>query len=105
MTTSRDRFTQNEQRGHQPAPVAPTAEIALITKQLVALEAKVNQILELIKVSEKLATTVSAEVVEAEVAAPKKVVKKVATKVAAKKAPAKKVVTKKVAAKKVTKKK
>jgi CxxC-x17-CxxC domain-containing protein len=104
MTTSRDRFTPTEQRGHQPAPVAPTGEIALITKQLVALEAKVNQILELIKVSEKLATTVSAEVKEGEVVTPKKVAKKVVAKPAAKKAPAKKVAVKK-AAKKVTKKK
>ncbi|MCU0678162.1 MAG: hypothetical protein MUF19_01075 [Candidatus Pacebacteria bacterium] len=99
MTTNRDRFTVNEQRGHQPATVAPVAqiaEIAQITKQLVALETKVNQILDLIKASEKLTETMP-KMIEAVVATPKKAVaKKASKKVAAKKAPAKKAASKKV---------
>ncbi len=103
MATSRDRFTQNEQRGHQPAPIVATVEISQISKQLIALEAKVNQILELIKASEKLATTLP-ELIEETLEKPKKVVKKATPKPAAKKAPAKKVAAKK-AVKKIAKKK
>lgn len=114
MTGNRDRFTQNEQRGHVPAvPAVPGTEINQIVKQLIALEGKVNQILELIKASEKLVTALPELAgAEEEVAtvAVKKVAKKVA-KPAAKKAPAKKLAApkkaaaKKVAPKKVTKKK
>jgi CxxC-x17-CxxC domain-containing protein len=112
MTGNRDRFTQTEQRGHTPAtPAVPSVEINQIVKQLTALEVKVNQILELIKVSEKLATTIpelAAEEVK-EVVKPvvvkKKAVAKKEAKPVAKKAVAKKTVAKKVAAKKVTKKK
>lgn len=102
MTGNRDRFTANEQRGHTPAPTAALAEISLITKQLTALEEKVNQILELIKVSEKLANTIPelAEEVKPKKVAAKKVAKVAEKKTVAKKAPAKKVATKKVAKKK-----
>jgi CxxC-x17-CxxC domain-containing protein len=102
MAGSRDRFTPNEQRGHTPAPAVALAEINLITKQLSALEEKVNQILELIKVSEKLVDTIP-ELVAAEKpkkVAIKKVAKVVEKKVTPKKAPAKKVAVKKVAKKK-----
>lgn len=103
MSNGRDRFTSNEQRGHTAAPVAAIAEINLITKQLAALEEKVNQILDLIKASEKIATTIPelAEEVKPKKVAAKKAVAKVAIKkVAAKKAPAKKAAVKKVAKKK-----
>lgn len=102
MSAGRDRFTSNEQRGHTATPVAAVAEINLITKQLTALEEKVNQILELIKVSEKLATTIPelAEEVKPKKVTAKKVAKVAEKKVAAKKAPTKKAVAKKVAKKK-----
>ncbi len=104
MNGNRDRFTSNEQRGHAPvAPAVPTVEINQIVKQLTALEVKVNQILDLIKASEKLAETIPelAEEEKPKKVAAKKAVAKVATKkVAAKKAPAKKVAVKKVAKKK-----
>ena len=102
MSAGRDRFTSNEQRGHTAAPVAAVAEINLITKQLTALEEKVNQILELIKVSEKLANTIPEL---AEEVKPKKVVAKKVAKVAEKKVVTKKTPTKKTVAKKVAKKK
>jgi CxxC-x17-CxxC domain-containing protein len=103
MSAGRDRFTSNEQRGHAPAaPAVPTVEINQIVKQLSVLEVKVNQILELIKVSEKLATTIPelAEEVKPKKVTAKKVVKVAEKKVAAKKAPTKKAVAKKVAKKK-----
>lgn len=103
MSGNRDRFTSNEQRGHTPAPAVAVGEINLITKQLTALEEKVNQILELIKVSEKLATTIP-ELAE-EVVKPKKVTAKKVAKVAVKKVAVKKAPAKKAAVKKVTKKK
>ena len=65
-TYNRDRFTPNELVGRKPArdfpPAASTskpasssaADFALLTKQLIAVEAKVSQILELIKVSETI---------------------------------------------------
>lgn len=122
--TNRDRFTPNELVGHKPqrdygAPVAPrsvprdSADYALLVKQLSVVEAKLNQILDLIKASETLVRALPivgeeiAEATEVVVATktrkPKKVtpaIKKAAVK---KKAAVAKKVAKKVV-KKVSKK-
>lgn len=127
MSNSRERFTPNEQRGHKPERTfndkprtegttsVSKAEYELVIKQLGAVEVKINQILELIKASEKLVEALpvvstkkakKAEVVVEEVKKerkPKKVtpaIKKAAVK---KKVAVAKKVAKKVAAKKAAK--
>ena len=66
MNTERERFTPNELKGRQQErtfantpktiniPTISKADFELLTKQLGVLEIKVNQILDLIKASEKL---------------------------------------------------
>ncbi len=101
MTGNRDRFTQNEQRGHTapinaqshtPAGVS-TEAYALMQKQLVMLEEKINQILSLVQASEKIVNNLPEITTTTEVV-PAKAKKAVATK---------KVAEKKVAVKKATK--
>ncbi len=114
-----ERFTPNERIGRRPerefsapAPrpvVANTADYALLVKQLGAVEVKVNQILQLIKASEKLVVELPivapAMVTEGAVLAPTKVRKPKLATPAVKKAAVKKKVAKKAAvAKKVAKK-
>lgn len=107
----RPRFDRNASFEHKSdrnftpqRPVAPTVDISGLTKQIAALEAKLNQILEIVAKKPEVSASVATPVVKAE---KKEVVKKekvapVAAKASAKKAVAKKVVKKVV--KKVAKK-
>ena len=116
---NREKFTANELVGRKPersfaAPVAPRpastdkAEYALLAKQLLVVETKVNQILELIKASETLVRAlpvVSPEAATIADATPKKARKpKLATPAVKKAAIKKKAAVAKKVAKKVVKK-
>jgi CxxC-x17-CxxC domain-containing protein len=115
MSAHRDRFTPNEMVGRkfeQPATPRPVVspDYQLLVKQLAVVEDKVNQILALIKASEKLVEALpvvgtKAVSVEPEVAMPAKVRKPKKVTPAITKAAVKKKVAKKAAvAKKVAKK-
>lgn len=117
MSTNRERFTPNELAGHSPArnfvkPIDSTnasKQYDALLKQLSVVETKINNILELISISEKLITALPIpEVNQSSSAGESDVVikkerkpKKVVAKKTAKKIPAKA----KKAAKKVAKKK
>jgi hypothetical protein len=117
----RDRFESNDrpQRTERfERPQAPSVDVSGLTRQVAALESKLNEVLALLKTSNHKPAHVAPKAPEkkAEVAAPKKVemtapdskilvVGKDNTKAIAKKAPAKKVEAKKVVAKKAVVKK
>ena len=115
----RPRFDRNASSDNQSdrnaapsRPVAPTVDISGLTRQVAALEVKLNQVLEILARKPEAAKVAPTPVVETPKAAVKKeVVKKEKVAAVAKpKAPAKKAVAKKVAkvakktAKKVSKK-
>ncbi len=99
----RPRFDRNASFEHKPGrsaepqrPMAPTVDVSGLTKQIAALEAKLNQILEIVaKKSEEATPAPKAEKKES--------AKKEKTTPVAPKAPAKKVAAKKVVKKAVKK--
>jgi histone H1/5 len=110
----RDRFESNDRPQRTERPQAPTVDLSAITRQVAALESKLNEVLGLLQTqNHKPAQAAAPKAPEkkAEVVAPKKVEKtspdskmlvvgKDNTKAIAKKAPEKKVIAKKAVVKK-----